>query len=187
MQAPISLVRAVPDAAQALRFRMEPEAPASALSSRVLRKGDSVIVDFGGHRTGYLSFRLDTQGRSPDSPARLRFVFGEVPTDVAEPLYPYTGQLSQAWLPDEIINVDDLPRAVAMPRRYAFRYVKIEVIDTSEGYGVLFRDLKAHAVTSARRAPAPLLSTVPATLRRIDEVSIATLRQRAAPSTEPVR
>jgi alpha-L-rhamnosidase len=174
-QSPLTLVRAVAAADLPLRFRMETDAPATDLARRVLRKGDSVIVDFGGHRTGYLSFRLETEGREPDAPARLRFTFGEVPTDVAEPLYPYQGELSQAWLPDEIVNIDYLPQSVRLSRRYAFRYVKIEVVDTSPGFGVRFESLRAHAVTSARVVP-PALATGTPLLKRIDEVAVATLR-----------
>ena len=174
-QPPLRLVRAVAAADSPLRFRMETEAPAADLAKRVLKKGDAVIVDFGGHRTGYLSFRLETEGREPDAPARLRFTFGEVPTDVAEPLHPYAGQLSSAWLPDEVVNIDYLPQSVRLPRRYAFRYVKIEVIDTSSGFGVRFADMQAHAVTSARVIPAPVSGPTDL-LRRIDEVSMATLR-----------
>lgn len=174
-QLPVHLVRAVAAPETPLRFRMETESPASALAGRQLRRGDSVIVDFEGHRTGYLSFRLTTEGREPDAPVRLRFTFGEVPTDVAEPFYPYKGELSEAWLPDELINVDYLPQAVRMPRRYAFRYVKIEVLDTSPEFRIRFEDLKAHAVTSARGTPAPLTKETPL-MQRIDAVSLATLR-----------
>ena len=174
-QSPLNLVRAVAAADHPLRFRMETEAPAAELARRVLRKGDSVIVDFGGHRTGYLSFRLETEGREPDAPARLRFTFGEVPTDVAEPLYPYQGELSQSWLPDERVNIDYLPQSVRLSRRYAFRYVKIEIVDTSPGFGVRFESLKAYAVTSARVVP-PALSTGTPLLKRIDAVAVATLR-----------
>jgi hypothetical protein len=174
-QLPLHLVRAVAAPETPLRFRMEKEAPASALAGRPLKRGDSVIVDFEGHRTGYLSFRLATEGREPDAPVRLRFTFGEVPTDVAEPFYPYKGELSEAWLPDELINVDYLPQSVRMPRRYAFRYVKIEVLDTSPEFRIRFEDLKAHAVTSARGTPAPLTKETPL-MQRIDAVSIATLR-----------
>lgn len=178
VQAPRSLVRAVADPALALRFRMEPEAPAAALRERVWHKGDSFILDFEGHRTGYLSFRLGTRGREPDAPARLRLVFGEVPTDVAEPLYPYRGTLSSAWLPDEIVNIDYLPRAVRLARRYAFRYVKVEVLDTSPGFGIVFEDVQAEAVSSSGPAPAPSPGGSPyaGLLGRIDEVAAATLR-----------
>jgi hypothetical protein len=174
-QLPVSLVRAVSAPELPLRFRMEREAPADALATRQLKRGDSVIVDFEGHRTGFLSFHLATEGRDPDAPVRWRLVFGEVPTDVAEHFYPYKGQLSEAWLPDETINVDYLPRAVRMPRRYAFRYVKIEVVDTSPEFRIRIENLKAHAITSARRMP-PALRTHTPFLQRIDAVSVATLR-----------
>jgi alpha-L-rhamnosidase len=174
-QSPVSLVRAVPAPRLPLRFRMEREADAAALATRELKRGDSLIVDFEGHRTGFLSFHLATEGREPDAPVRLRLTFGEVPTDVAEPFHPYKGQLSEAWLPDEILNVDYLPQSVRMPRRYAFRYVKIEVIDTSPEFRIRIEKLRAHAVTSARAMPAPLEGASPLA-RRIDAVAIATLR-----------
>ena len=175
-QPPLALVRAVPDASKVLRFRVEKESDGANLSERTLHKGDTLIVDFGGHRTGYLSFRLETVGRPADSPARIRFIFGEVPPDVAEPLYPYRGQLSESWLPDELHNFDDLPRSIRLPRRHAFRYVKIDIIDTSPGFGVQFHDLQAHGVSAAAAPPLPPPKGLSASLRRIDEIACATLR-----------
>jgi alpha-L-rhamnosidase len=176
VQAPISLVRPVADSSRFLRWRMEQVSPATELEKRLLRRGDSFILDFGGHRTGHLTFSLIGEGRSVDAPVRLRLTFGEVPADVAEDLYPYRGTLSSAWLPDEIINVDFPPQQVRLPRRYAFRYVKVEVIDTSPNFGVRFQQVQTHALTSAQHQPAELGAQVPESLRRIDQVSVATLR-----------
>ena len=176
IQLPQSLVRPVAAPAEPLRWRIEPEGPADGLAGRVLKKGDVFTLDFGGHRTGYLSFRLTGVGRGVDAPVRLRFTFGEVPTDVAEPFYPYKGGLSSAWLPDEIVNVDFLPQDVRLPRRYAFRFVKVEIVDVSPNFGVRFENVRAHAVTSAEAALPPLPPGVPDDLRRIDEVAAATLR-----------
>jgi alpha-L-rhamnosidase len=173
-QEPLNIVRAEPDPALVLRYRMAVDAPASELGRRTFRKGDSFILDFGGHRTGFFAFNLETSGREPDAPARLRLTFGEVPTDVAEPLYPYKGELSSAWLPDEVINVDYLPQQVRMPRRYAFRYVKVEVLDTSPEFQIRFENVHAIAITSAK-AKVTAVGATPL-LRRIDEVAIATLR-----------
>jgi alpha-L-rhamnosidase len=175
-QLPKGLVRAVADPARFLRWRMEPDGSPESLAGKTFRAGDSFIVDFGGHRTGYLSFSLEGVGRSVDAPTRLRIVFGEVPGDVAEPLHPYKGSLSEGWLPEEIITVDFLPQKVRMPRRYAFRYVKVEVIATAPNYKARFREFEAHAVTSAAGTLHPLPDGVPENLRRIDEVSLATLR-----------
>jgi hypothetical protein len=175
VQLPLALVRPVPDATLALRYRMEREADASALADRLLKKGDQFILDFGGHRAGHFAFRLVGEGTGVDAPARLRLTFGEAPPDVAEKFDPSLGTMSTAWLPDEIINVDFLPQTVRMPRRYAFRYVKVEVIETSPTFGVKFQDVKAIALTSAGKAPPPLGSGDPL-LDRIDEVGLATLR-----------
>jgi alpha-L-rhamnosidase len=173
-QEPLNIVRAEPDSSLVLRYRMAVDAPATELAKRTFKKGDSFILDFGGHRTGFLAFKLETSGREPDAPARLRLTFGEIPPDVAEPFYPYKGQLSSSWLPDETINVDYLPQPVRMPRRYAFRYVKVEVLDTSPEFTVRFEDVHALAISSARGTVTPVGETP--LLRRIDEVSIATLR-----------
>lgn len=176
VQEPLAMVKPVADAGLYLRWRMEPEAPGAALSKRLLKKGDSFILDFGGHRTGSFGFRLVGEGESVDAPARLKLTFGEVPGDVAEPLFPYKGQLSSSWLPEEIITVDYLPQAVRMPRRYAFRYVKVEVIDTSPNFGVRFFDTHAIALSSASGEPAALPAKTEPWIRRVDEVSRATLR-----------
>ncbi|MFM6852875.1 MAG: hypothetical protein ACKOUM_02200, partial [Sphingopyxis sp.] len=175
VQAPIHLVQPVADSAAALRFRMDAQGPAAGLADRLLGKGDSFILDFGGHRTGTIAFDLVGEGQGVDAPVRLNLVFGEVPTDVAEPLHPYTGQLASGWLPEETITIDYLPQQVRLPRRYAFRYVKIEVVDTSNTFKVRFRNMRAIAITSATAAPRPLNSG-DAMLDRIDAVSIATLR-----------
>ncbi len=176
LQTPLGLITPVADATQALGWRIEPAGDVAALESRVLRKGDSLIIDFGGHRTGHLSFELIGVGRNIDAPARIRFVFGEVISDVAEPLHPYKGWLSESWLPEEIVTIDYLPQSVTLPRRYAFRFVKVEIIDTSSSFGVTLKNARAHALTSAKTAPLPLPDHLPDDLRHMDAVAIATLR-----------
>src|SRR5689334_14854252 len=173
-QAPVGLVHFTADPSLVLRYRVERDSSGS-LEERLLKKGDSFTLDFGGHRTGHFSFDLIGEGRGVDAPVRLRLTFGEVPTDVAEPLYPYTGLLAIGWLPDEVINVDYLPQSVHMPRRYAFRFVKVEVIDTSSTSAVRFRNVRATALTSSGVAPAAL-RTGDDLLDRIDAVGVATLR-----------
>jgi hypothetical protein len=173
---PISIVRAEADPSQYLRWRMIPISPAAELESRTFKLGEQFILDFGAHCTGYFSFSIRGVGRNVDAPARLRFTFGEVPGDVAEPLHPYKGTLSESWLPEDIVNIDYLPQDVRLPRRYAFRYVKVEVIATSPSYVAQFFNAHAHAVTSADVAlvtPPPGVSEL---LQKIDAVSLATLR-----------
>lgn len=155
---------------------MEDVSPAAEMRNRPMRAGDSVVIDFGEHLTGRVAFGIDGEGRGVDAPARLRLTFGEVPAEVAEPLDPYKGMLSRAWLQDEILNIDALPAEIRMPRRYAFRYVKFDVIATSPNFGVRLRDLRATALTSATGTIQPLPAGASDELRRIDAVSVRTLR-----------
>ena len=160
----------------ALRFALRTVADGATLASQEWHEGDAFIVDFGEHLAGYLSFLLHPTGSVADSPVRLRLTFGEVPTDVADPLYPYRGWVSAAWLPDEVITIDDLPSSFRAPRRHAFRYVKIEVLAASRRFGLRFEHVTAHAVTSAPSEPQPLPETYPEWIRQVDLVSQATLR-----------
>jgi hypothetical protein len=173
---PAGIVRMAADPARFLHWRVERVSPPETLSERLLRRGDSAILDFGRHLTGHFSFSISGEGRGVDAPARLKLTFGEVPAEVAQPFDPYPGGLGRAWLQDEVINLDVLPAAIEMPRRYAFRYLKLEVVDTSPNYAVRIGNLKATALSSAASDPAPLPESVPALLRQIDRVSIATLR-----------
>ncbi len=176
LQSPLGLIVPVADAASQLGWRIQPTAGPDALDHLVFHKGDSVIVDFGGHRTGHLSFDLSGVGKGIDAPARIKFTFGEVISDVAEPLHPYKGWLSESWLPEEIVTIDYLPQSVKLPRRYAFRFVKIEIVDTSSNFGARFSNMRAHALTSAKGPPAPLTAHIPDDLKAIDTVAVATLR-----------
>jgi alpha-L-rhamnosidase len=149
------------------------------LASVSYGRGDHFTLDFGSHRVGYLSFHLGVDGVNVDAPARLRITFGEVPYDVTESLHPCNTWISTSWLPDEVINVDWLPTDVEMPRRYAFRYVKIEVIDTSQKFKIRFTNFKVRAVSavshSTMLAVEPL-DTRDEELAAIDRISQVTLR-----------
>ncbi len=177
LRAPVAVVQPTADPSAFLRWRMDRVAAAESLRERLLKAGDTVVLDFGTHLTGYFSFSLKGEGRGIDAPARLKCTFGEVPGEVAEPLDPYKGWLSRAWLQDEVINADVLPAVIELPRRYAFRYARIDVVATSANYAVRISDVKATAVTSAAETVTPLPASTPELLRRIDEVSIHTLRE----------
>jgi len=171
-----ALVEAQPRPDLPLRFVVRKIADGAALDDHVWHEGEEFIVDFGEHLTGYLSFRVGPVGSVADSPIRLRLTFGEVPTDVAEPLYPYRGWVSAAWLPDEVVTIDDLPSNFRMSRRHAFRYVKVEVLAASRRFGLRFQRMTAHAVTSATSEPSSLPDIYPEWVRRVDLVSQFTLR-----------
>ncbi len=172
----VSIVKPLPDANRFLRWQMEVVSPAAGLRERLLRDGDTVVLDFGDHLAGRFSFSVTGEGRGVDAPTRLRITLGEVPAEVAEPLDRYRGGLSRAWLQDEVINIDVLPARITLPRRYAFRYAKIEVVATSPNFSVRLDQATATAISSAGRNQRPLPAGTPELLRRIDEVSLTTLR-----------
>jgi hypothetical protein len=176
IQLPVSIVQPQADSSKYLRWRMNVVSPAAAIEDRTFLPGDHFIIDFGHHRTGYLSFSISGVGRNVDAPARLRFTFGEVPGDVAEPLHPYRGSLGEGWLPEETVTIDYLPQDVSLPRRYAFRYVKVEILGTSPSYAAQFKKIRARAVSSAVNKPPALAASASEALRMIDAVSLATLR-----------
>lgn len=158
-------------------WRMIPVCTPEELARKTFKTGEHVIVDFGNHYTGYLSFLLGWQGASCDAPARLRLVFGEVVTDVAEPLYPYNGWISASWLPDEVLNIDFLPQQVEICRRHAFRYIRIEVVAISDNFSITLNDISVRATSSAGEdtgLPAKYDSEL---LEAIDKASIRTLHE----------
>jgi hypothetical protein len=171
-----ALVEPRPAPGHPLRFAMARLMDGAALPTRTWHEGDSFYLDFGIHLAGYLAFRAVPTGSVADSPIRLRLTFGEVPTDVAEPLYPYQGWISAAWLPEEVVTIDDLPSDWRAVRRHAFRYVKVEILAASRRFGLRFEDVTAHAVSAAATEPAMLPDAWPEWIRRVDYVSQLTLR-----------
>ena len=143
--------------------------------SRPLGRGDSVCLDFGDHRVGYISFTLAPVGSPPDAPAYLRLKFGEIPYEIAADRSHYQGEVSRSWLQEEFIHVDVLPAQVRLPRRYAFRYLEITVLDTSPKYQVVVGDVACTAVTSADRSAVPPLKTADPELAALDRASLKTM------------
>jgi alpha-L-rhamnosidase len=150
--------------------------PIQSLKTHAFGKGDSVIVDFGEHVVGFLSMRIVPVGSPPDSPLHVKFTFGEMPVEVSEPFSQYNGWISSSWLQEEVLHVDVLPELLHLPRRYSFRYVKIEVLDTSPKYKVSFEDMSCITVTSADRKKVVPLPHEDVMMKRIDEVSMKTLQ-----------
>ncbi|PKG21903.1 alpha-L-rhamnosidase-related protein [Niallia nealsonii] len=156
-------------------WRKEYVASASTLKDNEYRKSDSFILDFGNHQVGYLSMNICPAGSPPDAPLKLKLTIGEMPVEMAEPFESYDGWLSSSWLQEETIFVDVLPATITLPRRYSFRYVKFEVVDTSKKYRIVFENVECRAVTSANINAVQTISHQDMLLQKIDEVSIKTL------------
>ncbi len=143
--------------------------------SRPLGRGDSVCLDFGDHWVGYVSFTLAPVGSPQDAPACLRLRFGEIPYELTVGLADYQGEISSSWIQEELIHVDVLPARVRLPRRYAFRYLELAVMDTSPKYQVIVSDVVCAAVTSADRGKLLPLATNDPELAALDRVSLKTM------------
>ncbi|MCY8144449.1 sugar hydrolase [Bacillus haynesii] len=157
-------------------WRIHHTAPAAELAGRDYGKGDHIILDFGTHLVGFISMFIKPVGSPPDAPLRLRLTFGEMPVEMAEPFSQYNGWISSSWLQEETIYIDIMPGLVELPRRYSFRYVKFEVLDTSPKYRVAFEEIACRTVTSADNSRVKPLIHEDEMMREIDKVSVKTLQ-----------
>jgi len=173
---PVAVIEVQKDAASFQGWKATRPVAVDSVCNRPLLPGDSFILDFGEHLTGYFTFSLRSFDIPVDAPVRLSFVFGETLAEVAEQLDPYSGTLSRSWLQDETVNVDEVPQTVRMPRRYAFRYVKVTVAAASRHGQFGFSGFKTEAVTCADENK--LMSFTPrnAEEKALDTVSLRTLR-----------
>lgn len=148
---------------------------ANSMTNHDYGKGDTVVLDFGTHLVGYLSMNIKPVGSPPDAPLHLKLTFGEMPVEMAEPFSEYDGWLSSSWLQEEVMHIDVMPTKLELPRRYSFRYLKIEVLNTSPKYRVSFENITCKTVTSADQSRVKKLNHKDPLIEQIDQVSIKTL------------
>jgi len=165
------------DSAAFQGWRIDSVLPVDSLYRNGFKAQTGVVLDFGEHYTGYVTFTLATMHRTPDAPFRLKFTFGEVPSELATPFDPYPGSLSRAWLQDEIVTVNEIPATITIPRRLAFRYAKVELLTPSIAYDFKLTDILVKAVTSASTQVADLPSDTEPLIKQIDRVGLRTLRE----------
>ena len=147
--APSRLVRPVADAKAFQGWSVVDAGAAESALNRPLSSGDEFIFDFGEHVVGRLSVRLVDFGRAVDAPVRLEFAFAEVPAELAENADGSNPTVSTAWFQRETVTFDDVPSENALPRRYAFRYVKVTVAGCSPYGRFGLGGIAAAAETSA--------------------------------------
>lgn len=142
-----------------------------------LGPGEELCLDFGTHWVGYVSLELSYQGSHPDAPAYLRLEFAETLEELQEDTRNYRGWISRSWLQEEQIHIDELPAKLCLPRRYAFRYLKLTVLDTSRKFRLRLLGAHCRAVTSAELDRPRPLDTGDPLLNAIDAVSLKTLSE----------
>lgn len=143
---------------------------------RELKRGDELLLDFGSYGVGRLTLSFESAGSHQDAPARIRLLFCE---DLAETrLEPEKcqGSLGQGWVQEELLHLDSLPCTVSLPRRYAFRYVRVFGVDTSAKYRLVLTNAVCCRVSSADPEKAAKCHWRSERLAALDKASCQTLR-----------
>jgi len=173
---PVALVKVEKDAVSFQGWKTVAVGKPESVCNQPLKPGDSFILDFGEHFSGQFVFSLRAFEIPVDAPVRLGLIFGEVPAEVVEPFDPYKGGLTRSWLQDEVFNFDDVPQTVTLPRRYAFRYVKVTVLSCSKHGKFGFSALHAEAISSADEKQLAPFTPRNAEEAALDRVACNTLR-----------
>ena len=175
---PLYLVQPVEDETAYQEWRIEKTDELSSYIGTNMREVPDVMLDFGRHMTGYFTFRIKTLRATQDAPIRIRFTFGEVPAEMATPFDPFPGSLSRAWMQDEVMTIEEVDREITIPRRISGRYMRIELLGDSVGFDYAMEDICFKALSSTDQLMVePLGAETPEMIRKINEVSVATLRE----------
>ena len=140
-----------------------------------LGKGENLCLDFGTHMVGYITLELSYSGSHPDAPAYLKLKFAENRMELSENSQEYNGWLSRSWIQEEYVHVDLLPARITLPRRYAFRYLKITMMDTSPKYKLIVKHAECMTESSADWSGVTALNSGDRDLDRIHAASLRTL------------
>lgn len=174
---PQRLVRIIADSQNVYGYRAEPDQrDVHRLPEYHLGKGERLVLDFGDHQVGHFKINIKSVGSPMDAPLFLHLKFAELPVELAENSADYQGALSKSWLQDEYVHLDTLPQELNLPRRYACRYVMLEVLDTSPKWKASFSNpifTAESAVDLTQVAPA---NTGDAQLDQIDRIGLKTLQ-----------
>ena len=139
----------------------------------VVNKGDSVTVDLGNHYVGYFSFKMWYVDEYIDAPVTLRARFFETEAEMDYDYSTYGGWLCQSWIQEDTVKID-FPGIYSLPRRYAARYIKLEVVHTPRKLSL--SDFTFVAETSADESKLLPYETSDAELAEIDRVAVNTLK-----------
>lgn len=172
---PVREVKIVADANAFQGFKAVEDGDINDLYSKSFKKKKEVIVDFGKHLVGNVSFKIKDIGPMQDAVLRFKVTFGEIPSDLGLPVEPYTGSLSCGWMQDFQCDVS-YDGCYTFNRRITARYMKIEAVGTSIYSDFCFDNITFEATTSAGKSKAQLASTTPQIFKDIARVSENTLK-----------
>jgi len=173
---PVQIVELIEDASSYQDLRMNRVSGMDEYEKTPLKsKRSDLIIDFGGHMVGSLQFLIKPT-LPAHAPVKLKFTFGEVPSELHKPFEDYKGTLSKAWLQEEIITIHTLPDTIILPHRYAFRYLKIEHLASAGDMDFIISDIICESVSSASEDLYKTSRNIPSEFIRISDVSINTLQ-----------
>lgn len=172
---PVREIKIVADANAFQGFKAVEDGDINDLYSKSFKKKKEVIVDFGKHLVGNVSFKIKDIGPMQDAVLRFKVTFGEIPSDLGLPVEPYTGSLSRGWMQDFQCDVS-YDGCYTFNRRITARYMKIEAVGTSIYSDFCFDNITFEATTSAGKSKAQLASTTPQIFKDIARVSENTLK-----------
>ena len=141
-----------------------------------LGKGQKVCLDFGHHQVGYVTLKLKSIGSPQDAPAYIKLKFGEIAKEMTEDSAEYDGWISRGWIQEETIHVDVLPTELKLPRRYAFRFLEIEVVDTSLKWKLQIEEVECTSVSAVDMQDVNKITYQDQLEEKIDEASLRTLQ-----------
>lgn len=149
--------------------------PVACYKEQEMKKGDKICLDFGNHQVGYLTLELDSVGSHADAPVWLRIHFAENPVELLEDANNYHGWICSSWIEEEQVHVDVVPSRLRLERRYAFRYVEIELLDISSKFCLKIPHAICTAVSSARDEELLPYVTKNPRHRQLDQIACRTL------------
>lgn len=138
-------------------------------------RGDELVVDFGHNHAAYFEMNLECMGSLADAPALLHLKFCETKGELKEEKEEYNGWIGKGWIQEQWLHVNEFPCRISLPERYAFRFVKIKIEDTSPKYKVVFQKIKRTCVSSVDEKSVDIIQCEDELLKAIDKVSIRTL------------
>ena len=141
-----------------------------------MKRGDHICLDFGDHQVGYVTLKLFSAGSPQDAPAFFKLKFAEIAKEITEDSADYDGWISRGWIQEEYLHVDVLPAEIKLPRRYAFRYMQLEVIDTSLKWQLVVDDVICRSVSAVAEEEAEPIRSEDEMISRLDKVSRRTLQ-----------
>lgn len=172
---PLRLVQLVPASSKLEGVGVEEAGSIDELNEQTFSRNGQVILDFGNHYVGRFKIGIEHVGSPQDAPLKLKIRFAEVPAELSYQASDYDGWLSKSWVQEELVHIDQLPVTLELPRRYAFRYVELTVVDTSPKWAVKFVKPSMVALSSAKVANLPQVVIKDTELKQIYDVSVKTL------------